>query len=67
MSDEQKGESSVRDIRRFTQDDWQTASDEELLLGYQAMAADKEREIEANEWSEALIGDGRDIGRKAMP
>lgn len=28
-----------------------------LLEGYRAMAADKEREEEAMEWSEALIGD----------
>ena len=28
-----------------------------LLEGYRAMAADTEREIEAMEWSEALIGD----------
>ncbi len=34
-------------------------NDEErtLLAGYRAMAADREREEEAMEWSEALIGD----------
>jgi hypothetical protein len=54
----------MRDIEQFTQDDWQTASEEELLRGYQAMAADKEREKEAHEWSEALIGDGLDTNGK---
>jgi hypothetical protein len=29
-----------------------------LLAGYQAMAADEERETDAELWSEALIGDG---------
>src|SRR5271170_940762 len=28
-----------------------------LMAGYRAMAADREREEEAEEWSEALIGD----------
>ena len=32
-------------------------ADNELALAYQAMAADEERENEAREWSEALIGD----------
>lgn len=31
---------------------------DELEEGYRAMAADHEREHEALEWSEALIGDG---------
>jgi len=31
---------------------------DELSEGYRAMAADEEREREALEWSEALIGDG---------
>ncbi len=37
----------------------QVLNDEErtLLAGYRAMAADREREEEAMEWSEALIGD----------
>ena len=35
-----------------------SAQEEEILRGYQAMAADEEREREALEWSEALIGDG---------
>jgi len=38
--------------------DWSLATEEELLRGYQEMAADEEREKEALEWSEALIGDG---------
>jgi hypothetical protein len=29
-----------------------------LLQGYRAMAADREREAEAEEWMEGLIGDG---------
>jgi hypothetical protein len=40
--------------------DWTLATDEELRRGYEEMAADKEREAEAMEWSEALIGDGFD-------
>jgi predicted CopG family antitoxin len=31
---------------------------DDLLAGYRAMAADTEREREALEWSDALIGDG---------
>lgn len=34
------------------------AAEEEIFRGYQEMAADEEREREAMEWSEALIGDG---------
>jgi hypothetical protein len=37
--------------------DWCLATEEELLRGYEAMAADTEREAEAVEWSEALIGE----------
>ena len=33
------------------------AQEARLMEGYQAMAADRERECEANEWSEGLIGD----------
>jgi len=33
---------------------------EDLLAGYRAMAADGLRETEAQEWSDALIGDVRD-------
>ena len=43
----------VQDVR-----DWSKASEEELRRGYEEMAADTERESEALEWSEALIGDG---------
>ncbi len=32
-------------------------SEEELIKGYEAMAADVERENEAVEWIEALIGE----------
>jgi hypothetical protein len=38
--------------------DWFQASEDEILRGYEQMAADEEREAEALEWSEALIGDG---------
>ncbi len=34
-----------------------------LLAGYRRMAADKEREAEALEWSEATIGDVADEAR----
>ena len=50
----------MRDTERFTQQDWQTATGEELLRGYQEMAADEEREKEAFQWSEAFIGDSSD-------
>lgn len=36
---------------------------EDLESAYKAMAADTTREIEALEWSEALIGDGGDAAR----
>jgi predicted CopG family antitoxin len=35
----------------------------DLEAGYQAMAADEEREAEALEWAEALIGDATDATR----
>lgn len=38
-------------------------SDAELDKGYEAMAADEEREREALEWSEGLIGDAADDPR----
>lgn len=36
---------------------------QDLLAGYQAMAADQEREDSALEWSNALIGDVGDEAR----
>jgi hypothetical protein len=36
---------------------------DDLESGYQAMAADREREREALEWSNALIGDASDAAR----
>jgi len=36
---------------------------DDLESGYQAMAADQEREREALEWSNALIGDASDAAR----
>lgn len=36
---------------------------DDLDSGYQAMAADQEREREALEWSNALIGDANDAAR----
>lgn len=38
--------------------DWSTATEEELEEGYRQMAGDEEREREAMEWCEGLIGDG---------
>jgi hypothetical protein len=38
--------------------DWSQASEDEIIRGYEEMAADEEREAEASDWSEALIGDG---------
>jgi len=35
----------------------------EMIAGYQEMAADKEREKEALEWIEGLIGDSSDEAR----
>ena len=35
----------------------------DLAAGYRAMAADEEREHEASEWSEALIGDSTRAAR----
>jgi hypothetical protein len=32
--------------------------DDALIQGYRAMAADREREVEAEAWSEQMIGDG---------
>jgi hypothetical protein len=50
----------LRDTEKFTQRDWETATEEELLRGYQEMAADEEREKEAFQRSEAFIGDSCD-------
>ena len=49
MATETQGAETVKD--------WSLATPDELLQGYQEMAADHEREAEAHEWSEALIGD----------
>ncbi|HYD64804.1 hypothetical protein [Azospirillum sp.] len=35
----------------------------DLDAGYRAMAADEEREAEADEWSEGLIGDAASVYR----
>ena len=37
--------------------------EDSLDAGYQAMAADKQRETEADEWCEALMADGFDDSR----
>lgn len=37
--------------------------DEDLETGYQQMAQDEQRETEAEQWSEALIGDVEDEPR----
>jgi siroheme synthase (precorrin-2 oxidase/ferrochelatase) len=36
---------------------------EDLASAYAAMADEESREVEANEWSEALLGDGADEAR----
>ena len=38
-------------------DDWDGSAVKILELGYREMAADEEREAEADEWAEGLIGD----------
>jgi hypothetical protein len=38
--------------------DWSQTNEEQILRGYEEMAADEEREAEALEWSGALTGDG---------
>ena len=40
------------------------AQDGSLLERYQAMGNDQERETEADEWCEGLIGDGTEIDKK---
>ncbi len=48
-----------RKISRFIEDLARPlVTSDDLSEGYRAMAADPEREREALEWSEALIGDG---------
>jgi len=37
--------------------EWNRARQNDLAEGYRQMAADRAREIEAAEWTEALIGD----------
>ncbi len=37
--------------------DWSLATEEELLRGYEEMAADEDREKEALEWCESFIGE----------
>ena len=37
--------------------DWSLATEEEVLRGYQEMAADEEREREAVEWIESHVGE----------
>ncbi len=39
---------------------------DDLISGYQAMAADTEREREALEWRNALIGDVSDVSRRSL-
>jgi hypothetical protein len=55
----------LRDITKFTQSDWETATEEEVSRGYQEKAADEEREKEALEWADALIGDAWEEGADA--
>jgi hypothetical protein len=37
--------------------EWSRAKQNDLAEGYRLMAADREREAEAEEWTEALVGD----------
>ena len=53
-----------RKISRFLEDLARPhVVNDDLLVGYRAMAADTEREHEALEWSNALIGDSVDAAR----
>ena len=53
-----------RKISRFLEDLARPhVVNDDLLAGYQAMAADTEREHDALEWSNALIGDSVDEAR----
>lgn len=53
-----------RNISRFLEDLARPhVVKEDLATAYQAMAADSEREKEALEWSNALIGDTTDAAR----
>ncbi len=53
-----------RKISRFIEDLARPhVTSDELAEGYRAMAADQDREREALEWSEALIGDGVSAAR----
>jgi hypothetical protein len=49
---EELSEEVLRAARRLRR-----VEEEILIEGYRAMAADREREAEADEWTEALIGD----------
>ncbi len=44
-------------MARMIMRDWSTATEEELLRGYEEMAADTEAEKEALEWCESHIGE----------
>jgi hypothetical protein len=48
---------SLKILRTEEVRDWSQATEEQILRGYEEMAADQERETEAFKWSEALIGD----------
>ena len=37
--------------------EWSRTKQNDLVEGYRLMAADREREAEAEEWTEALVGD----------
>jgi predicted CopG family antitoxin len=53
-----------RNMSRFIEDLARPhVTSDELSEGYRAMAADEEREREALEWSEELIGDGARASR----
>ena len=53
-----------RKISRFLEDLARPhVLDEDIAAGYLAMAADAERESQALEWSDALLGDAADAAR----
>ncbi len=52
-----------RNISRFLNDLARPHVVREGLEGYRAMAADEEREVEAEQWSEGLVGDVADEPR----
>ncbi|MGH9396261.1 MAG: hypothetical protein ACRD18_05365 [Terriglobia bacterium] len=53
----------LADVVREAVEQLQDSRHVELRSAYREMAADREREVEAEEWSEGLIGDATDSER----